>query len=159
MADFLGVDISGLKPLQDKLAKLPKAVHETATRAAADETVKFMRSYPAEKYVSRKSAYGTTFFTPKQRRYFFWALKEGIIQSPYSRTNRLRDNWTIIGQGLNEMVVNQTPYADLVMGEGQNRMHQKIGWKTVTKRLEENAAKIGKAIQQAADRAIRKLGL
>lgn len=160
MNDFIGVDVSGLKELQAKLAKLPRAVHETATRAGADEVVKVMRSYPAQAYVSRQSAYGVAFFTAKQRRYFFWALKEGIISSPYKRTNTLRDNWVIVGQGLDEMVVNQTPYAGLVMGDGtQNRMHQKIGWKTIEARLKENGAKIAKVIQQAADRAIRKLGL
>lgn len=159
MADFIGVDVSGLKPLMDKLAKMPKAVHETATRAAADETVKHMRTYPAQGYISRAAAYGVSFFTAKQRRYFFWALREGIIQTPYNRTNKLRDGWVIIGQGLDEMVVNQTSYADLVMGEGQNRMHQKLGWKTIEARLRENSQRIGKAIQQAADRALRKLGL
>lgn len=160
MSGFLGVDVSGLKELQAKLAKLPRAVHEDATRAGADEVVKFMRTYPAQNYVSRQSAYGVAFFTAKQRRYFFWALKEGIINTPYQRTNTLRDNWVIIGQGLDEMVVNQTPYAGLVMGDGeQNRMHQKIGWKTVEARLKENGQRIAKAIQQAADRAIRKLGL
>ena len=160
MPDFLGVDVSGLQPVMDKLAKLPKAVHEEATRAGADEVVRVMRVYPAEKRVSRAQAYGTTFFSDKQRRYFFWALRQGIITVPYRRTNSLRDNWVIIGQGLDEMVVNQTPYAGLVMGDNeQNRMHQQIGWKKLEQRLRENSQKLAKVLESAADKALRKLGL
>lgn len=160
MPDFIGVDVAGLKPLIDKLAKMPKAVHEEVTRAAADETVKAMRVYPAEKSVSRTQAYGTPFFTDKQRRYFFWALRQGIITVPYRRTNTLRDNWVVVGQGLDEIVVNQTPYAGLVMGDNeQNRMHQQIGWKRLEQRLRENSQKLAKVLQSAADKALRKLGL
>ena len=160
MPDFLGIDVSGLKPLMDKLAKMPKAVHEEVTRAAADETVKAMRVYPAERRITRTQAYGTPFFTEKQRRYFFWALKQGIISVPYRRTNNLRDNWVIIGQGLDEMVVNQTPYSGVVMGDNeQSRMSKAIGWKTLEQRLRENSQKLAKVLQSAADKALRKLGL
>jgi hypothetical protein len=144
----------------DKLAKMPTAVHEEVTRAGADETVKAMRVYPAEKSISRTQAYGTPFFTDKQRRYFFWALRKGIITVPYRRTNNLRDNWVIIGQGLNEMVVNETPYAGLVMGDNeQSRMSRQIGWKTLAQRLRENEQKLAKVLKSAADKALRKLGL
>ena len=65
----------------------------------------------------------------------------------------------IIGQGKNEMVVNQTPYAQYVMGDDTQAWMHKGFWKTIQKRLQENSQKLNKVLQQAADRAIRKLGL
>ena len=142
MPDFIGVDIVGMQQLMQKLNKLPPAVQEEAVRAAADETVNVMRVYPPVRGVSVHRD-GTTF---KPLR-------------PYVRTFTLKNNWVIIGQGKNEMVVNQTPYAQYVMGDDTQAWMHKGFWKTIQKRLEENSQKLNKVLQQAADRAIRKLGL
>lgn len=129
MPDFLGIDVAGLKPLMDKLAKMPEAVQEEATRAAADELITVMRVYPPQR------------------------------PTKYIRTFKLRDNWVIIGQGKNEMIVNTIPYGGYVMGDAEQAWMHKGFWKTVGTRIEQNSQKLAKVLQSAADKALRKLGL
>lgn len=142
MPDFIGVDVSGIAQLQAKLSKMPEAVQDEVTRAAADETVKYMRVYPPERAMSIHRD-GST-FTPAR---------------PYRRTFTLKNNWVIVGQGKNEIVVNKTPYAVYVMDDDRQAWMHRPFWKTMAKRMEENAQRLNKIIDTAARKALKKLGL
>lgn len=55
---------------------------------ATDLLLQRMRTYPP------KSTGKVQFVSEKQRRFFFWALSEGIITVPYRRTRNLANSWS-----------------------------------------------------------------
>jgi hypothetical protein len=76
------------------------------------------------------------FKTEKQRRYFFWALREGIIKLPYKRTGTLGRKWTsrVSPKGRRGTVGNNTPYARVVQDSGYDKYshyHKETGWSTI----------------------------
>lgn len=78
--------IRSKKPLLD----VPKFTYDCRDilDSWAEGTVRRMQVYPAQKF-GRKMK----FKTEKQRRYFFYALRKGIIDVPYQRTEALRYSW------------------------------------------------------------------
>jgi len=72
--------------------------------------------YPAQAH--RKA--DTDNWTDKQRRYFFWALREGIIQVPYRRTGTLGRRFTTevktAGAAVEGRIGTNTDYAPWVVG-------------------------------------------
>jgi hypothetical protein len=79
-------------------------------------------------YPPRDKNLHVTFKTDKQRKYFFWALREGKIQVPYQRTRTLGKKWTtkveFINGGVVGTVGNATPYAPRVQSRAdQARVH------------------------------------
>jgi hypothetical protein len=155
---LIGIDIEGITPLVRGLHNLPGAIRDEAGDAVAKYLRNVLQNYPPQKRVPFREAYGP--MSAKQRRFFFAALKRGEITVPYKRTQTLRNNWEIVGAGETAILVNETPYAHLVMGEGeQARMMEMIGWKTTDAVVEEREARISEVAEGAAKRAIRKVGL
>lgn len=75
------------------------------------------------------------FKTEKQRRYFFYAIRAGLIQVPYRRTGTLGRKWTtqVSPDGRTGRVGNNTPYARVVQDssyEKYSHYHQVTGWPT-----------------------------
>lgn len=159
MSDFIGIDIAGEKELIAKLKKLPPAVADTGVEAANEYIINTQRRYPSYKKVTRKSAYGVTFFTERQRRWFFAALGDGSLKLPYKRTQGYSKGWKTVGQGYRQIAVNESPYGEHLQGERQSRLSAKIGWKKITEWLKENMPRIVEKFDGGVKKAIRKLGL
>ena len=78
------------------------------------------------------------FKTEKQRRYFFWALGQGIIEVPYRRaqspgTEKHQQSWTVKGfnAGMKQVIGNDTSYGPLLQdAQQQTAYHKQTGWKT-----------------------------
>lgn len=161
MTDFVGVEVQGLKDLQDKLSKLPVAVQD----AVVDEVTKyylnvFQSAQPPPNYVTRKAAYGVTFFTPRQRRWFFAALRDGTINVPYRRTGGLRKSWRQVGTGARSFIVNDSPGAPFVVGDDTQSRHERlVGWFRTNELMEERIERAMRVADGAAKKAIRRLGL
>lgn len=74
------------------------------------------------------------YMTPKAKRYFWWALGQGIIEVPYRRgsspgSEKMGANWTVTTPNWYTATVgNKAKYAKYVMGdkEDQARYHQGI---------------------------------
>lgn len=160
--EFIGVDIEGLDEVREKLKRLdsPEPMREMTFEVAKLIRTE-MQKYPSPKHITRKAAYGVTFFSDKQRRFFFAALKRGQISVPYKRTQTLRRGWQILPFGQSgHIVANEVPYAYLVHGEGtQSRMMQKIGWKTLDAVVKKLSDRIRQTANKVYDRWIRRLGL
>jgi len=157
--DFIAIETIGDEELLRALRALPDEMQNAVIEDVNEYALNVLRTYPSQRYISRKAAYGTTFFTDKQRRFFFAALKDGSINVPYKRTQGLRRGWRVEGQGPTSFLVNETPYADLIMGEGQSRHAEKIGWKKAINLIEERMERILRIAQSGVARAIRKVGL
>ena len=158
--DFIAIDVQGIDELMAKLAQLPDDMKD----AISDDVLKYMKdvlqAYPPPKRISRKSAYGQTFFTEKQRRYFFWALNKGIINVPYGRTQDYRKAWEQVGTGYGSILANETPYAVYLQDDQQqSRLSAKIGWKKLGVVIKEHMKGILQIADGAVKKAIRKRGL
>jgi len=101
--------------------------------------------------------------TAKQRRYFFWALKEGIIQVPYVRTGKLGQSWTYkitdTGAGLRGVVGTNMSYAKVTQnGESQAMIHRG-NWLTDARAVTQRRGAIGKRFAVAIRRALYGAGI
>ena len=156
---FVAVDIQGIPRLQNYLARLPPAVADAVMDAVAKALIDIMQSsQPPPKYISRRQAYGETFVSDRQRKWFFWALDSGSISVPYRRTQEMRKAWKQIGHGVNSLIANESPGAEFVVGDKHQSRHEAlVGWKTTGMTIEQHMPKIEKVAIGAAGAAIKKL--
>lgn len=157
MPDFVGVDVRGIPELQRKLESLGPIVQG----AVVDEVSKYLlgvfKKYVPENHEpTRAQAYpetGDGFFSDKQRRWFFWALRTGRLQLPYHRTRGMERGWVQLGRGAKSIIINETAAAYYTMDDqGQARYSKLVGWKTVGQIIAERQ----KAILAAADVGAKK---
>lgn len=112
------------------LQSIPNGVKGIAMRAFAEYIIgneqHGLRHYPGYKYVSRKKAYGRTFSSNAQQRWFF---ANGAKVGNY-RTMRLQRGWKIGGSAQTRLyIINPVPYASYVMGNAQANQPRLAGWK------------------------------
>ena len=156
---MIGIEISGIDEVMEKLRRLSdaRAMFELTKSVAVYLRAEFQK-YPGEKRVTRKQAYGKTFFTDKQRRWFFANL--GNLQIPYKRGLGLMRGWQVMSFGsYDHIVVNDVSYAEHVMGDRQSRMSKLIGWKKASEITKKNADKIRNIASTFYHNYINKLGL
>ena len=158
-SDFIGIDLQGLPELRALLNGLPQAVRDAVIDDVSKYLINVLKLYPPQKSVSRRQAYGVTFFTEKQRRWFFASLKDGSLEIPYRRTQTLANGWKQVGSGESSIIANETPYAALVMGAGEQSRHAvAIGWKDVNTIVDERMGRIDRIAEAAAEKGMRKAG-
>lgn len=126
--------------------KIVRERGEHAVRIASEIILEAMREYPEQKGVTRAQAYGQTFESLKQQRFFFGALASGQINVPYRRTMGLRNSWLLRNHGMSATI--SSPIAGLIMGDAQNPMSRLIGWKTVRERLDALRPRINEALRR-----------
>jgi hypothetical protein len=153
--EIKGMD-EAIKKLED-LGQLRK-VH-AGIRAAGMYIKGKIAKYPPRKHVSIASLGGWK--SDKQRRWFFWALKEGKIDVPYRRgispsSEALGRKWTSrYDRSKFEAVVgNNVSYARFVMGDKQTKMMKRIGWKSIETVATEETKRVQEYVFDAVRRAI-----
>jgi hypothetical protein len=156
---FIGIDTRGIPALEKLLRELPQEVKDYTINEISDYLLNVLRENAPQHYVSRKSAYGVTFFTAKQRRWFFANLRSGALNVPYRRTQGLSKGWHKAGEGEASFLYNESPGAEYVIGDGtQSRHEAMVGWKPVSATIREREAQINRRADAAAQKAIKKLG-
>ncbi len=146
------ITIKGLDKLKKKLSpeRYRKTVNAGLMAGALHYKAK-IAIYPASPGGRRRESW-----TPKQRRWFFWALNAGIIDVPYRRgtspnSERLGQSWTVASRIWHTATVgNDTSYGPFVQDkEKQARYHKRTGWKTTQQVAKtESAAIVGKIENQ-----------
>ena len=153
------IHIKGLEGLQKKIKTIEQMNGVKAAIQAASLHVKGkIAKYPPRKKVTIQQAGGWA--SDKQRRYFFWALREGKIEVPYRRgqspgSKDLGQKWTISTRdnGMTGIVGNNVSYGPYVQsGKQQSSMMGLIGWKTTDTVVQEESDEVmdilGKAIRK-----------
>lgn len=108
------------------------------------------------KYVTRKSAYGKTFVSDKQRRCVMAMIRSGeITPGTSNRTHAIQNGWKILYSGLGARIRNDAPGVGWVMGENQARQPAKVGWRSFDKVASDNRAGMSRAAAQAVQLAMR----
>jgi hypothetical protein len=106
-----------------------------------------LRKYPSYRYISRKNAYGQTFVSDKQRRWF-WA-NGGPDMIGDHRTGATRQAWTMNVQdgGYRIVLENRSKGAYYTMHDsGQAAQPGLVGW---NKAMDVVKSQIGRAIHKA----------
>ena len=136
--------VRGLEEFKGYIDSLQRNLRGKATEWVSDWLIgngsRGLKHYPPYKYVTRKSAYGQTFQSDKQRRYVMARIADGTIDpgAPH-RTGRLQRGWTRIGSGVRTRIVNEEPHALYVMDtQGQARQPAKVGWRKVAEIISTN---------------------
>lgn len=118
-----------------------------------------MQQYPPQAHLSRKAVYGQSFQTDRQRKFFFYALKHGLIQVPYRRgqspgSRNLKQQWSVIASngGLTVEIGNVTPYGPLVQGsELQTGFARATGWQTDKQVLDREGPAVVGLVKESID--------
>ena len=87
--DFIGIAVQETPEFSAFLANAPAIAQDAAIDAANEYLLNVLKAYPPQRSITRKEAYGVSFFTEKQRRWFFANLDN--LQIPYHRTQYFHD--------------------------------------------------------------------
>lgn len=107
----------------------------------------------ASKYPPVRRKKVAQFWTKKQRGYFFYALKKGLIDVPYTRgssrrSERLMQRWGIRKQGNTRVIGNNASYSLLMYGRGKAQsLYHKGNWRDI--------GQIGKDVTLTVRRLVR----
>ena len=150
--------IKGDAELRRKLAKLKDFSNLVPGLEAAAGHVKGKIS----KYPSGNQHRPQPFKTEKSRRFFFWALRNGLIEVPYRRgqspgSEDHGQSWTIKGMkaGLQQLIGSDTSYGPLLQAPGQQTSyHKETGWKTTDEVAQEEEEKVLDFVKRQVDKIL-----
>ena len=151
----------GIDQVVSRINSLPPVLKDEVLDEVGEYGLSVLRKEPRQKYVTRKAAYGKTFFTDRQRRWFFWALSNGNINVPYRRTGSMSASWRMTRSENSVRYSNAAPGVNFVMGAEQSRHEKMVGWKkaddTIASQLTFRSSKFRTAVSRAYQAAIRKI--
>lgn len=94
------------------------------------------------------------FLSERQRKYFFWALNNGIITSPYQRTGNLANSWSAKADGWMASIQNSQGYAAGVVGDDQWAYHRGNWW-IASEVVEGNADEAEKEVVSRLEKLVK----
>jgi len=147
---FIGIDIQGITTFNERLKKLPPLAKDMGVEFANEYIVDIMKSEPP------KPTKPFVWSSEKQRRYIMAKISKGGYTG---RTQELRNAWKTVGKGYNQIVANETPYAEFVQGDNQIIGHKTNNWKTTADNLKEKGKTILQKFDAGVKSAIKKLKL
>jgi hypothetical protein len=162
---FIDVSVVGLDKVMRRLEKIGPEAGGAGIMASTNYFLNILenKEIPASKSVfhgSRRMAYGVPFFTAKQRRFFFWALANGIIQQPYIRggkTSGMESKWMTTGSGLSYRIYNTSRAAFFVYDDNhQARQLGLAGWNKISQIIIDYLPNIVRAFVRGVNTYLRK---
>lgn len=160
MTEAISIRVRGVEQLQDLFNKIPLYAKKEAVKAVGEYLIgnerRGLRHLVKQNYVSRKAAYGVTFFSDKQRKYVMARIREGsIVPGHYRRTGATAGGWRMqtTGGGYDAKLINPSRGAPWVMGDDtQSRHEAMVGHRKVEDVISTNI----KGAMQAANVAVKK---
>lgn len=163
---------SGVEEFSNFIQALPRGVKVAAMRAVSYYLVgrenEALRKEPAEKFVRRADAYGSTgatfengnpvpdgYFSAKQFRYVA-AITEGFTKK-YDRTHTIANAWEYHETNSDwdrVNIQNNAPGAEYVVGDGQSRHEALVGWRKWRQAIGDNMAGAIRYAQEMVDKFI-----
>lgn len=164
MADT--IELRGLEPIMADLRQLQKLSFVNAVlMAGAVYLQRKVATYPPRKRPTRKSVYGRTFESDKQRYWFFGALAKGKIDVPYRRgispgSQTLGKRWTVASQSPLVVVLgNNASYGPLVQSlQDQTLYMRAVGWVPIETTLEREESNVLRYMEREMNRELKSLG-
>lgn len=152
--------IQGLERLTKKLDRLED--FQRVLKKPMEESLSLMQNYIA-KAPRKKAGAFTALATKKQRRWYWWAVKEEKIEhgpNGYKRTTTITKAWThkiyMHSNGVKGEIGNNAKGAIYVQGESQQPFHQASGWRTTSETIEKNRGKVQGFFEDAINKELNK---
>lgn len=150
--------IEGMEALLKKIDNLQKLNMVAGALLAGGAHLKSaMQVYPPQVRLTRKSVYGRSFQSDRQRKWFFAALREGKLQIPYRRTRNLANRWTVTdsNNGLTVEVGNNTAYGPMMQAQAaQGRYAKASGWQTEQQIIDREGPAVVTYVKDAIEKAV-----
>ncbi len=126
------IRVEGLNKLLKKLGKMGLQVYRPAIAESGAHIKSVIAVYPPRRHGKQP------FKSARQRAFFFYALKNGLIEVPYRRglspkSEALGRKWTVEFRdgGKTAVVGNNVSYGPLVQKHDKQSMYHRVtGWKT-----------------------------
>lgn len=156
----LNVELKGVKEVEEVLEEAGSLrPFKSGLKAGAFYLKGKFAVYPP---VNRRSQ---PFVSDKQRRGFFYHLKQGNIEVPYRRgmspgSEKHGQSWTVQDRqgGLQQVIGSDTSYGPLLQDQGrQTGYHKAGGWKTVQETVKVELKNVIAIINKAIDQAIKRM--
>jgi len=137
---MIKLTLKGIEPIRKFIQELPRGIKSRAMKGIAEYILgnesRGLKHYPAYRYVSRKSAYGVTFFSEAQRGFVMAAIRRGdIVPGVENRSGAIQDGWAYKESDADWRTVkftNSAPGVQYVMGDTtQAAQPAKVGWRRV----------------------------
>lgn len=166
--DFIRIEIENLDKLMAALRQFPKRTAKYLGAAGREAATRVILNTPGLKKYPRsgKGAPQAKNWTDKQRRYFFWALKQGMIEVPYRRgqspgSEKFGTKWTVQTKGFSTEIGNNASYASLLSGgEGEQSKYMAArGWRSLIEVAKEKLQDIEKVYNAWIDRLLKDINL
>ena len=152
--DFISINIED--HVTPKLPLVPDAIRKQVADDLTKKLLEVVKNEPPYSGgITRKQAYGVSFFSDKQRRWFFANLDN--LDIPYNRTHKTSDGWAIINTGDGRTLENKSPNAWRVYGEKQPRILGLIGWRKLSDILKSNRPTITRVIGASVKVVMRRI--
>ena len=153
--------IQGLEHLTKKLKTLEN--FQRAMKAPMELSLSVMHDYIAVAPRKKAGAF-TKWAKPQQRRWYWWAVKEGKIghdENGYKRTNVIKNSWTktvdMHSNGVTGEVGTIASGAKYVQGkDDQQPFHKASGWRTDSETLEKYRPNIKGFFEDAINKELNK---
>ncbi|MGQ9491727.1 MAG: hypothetical protein ACUVS6_13725 [Anaerolineae bacterium] len=153
----MAIEVKGIEQLTAKLGRLAAfnllrpAMHDSLNTLWGD-----LAQYPRP---PERGAF-TGFKSDKQRRWFFAALRQGLIQVPYVRTGTLGRSWTqridLTADGMVGRVGTNIAYAPFVQDRERQAEIHRGRWQTVQDVLHKRTVWIVRRFQRQINAALRR---
>lgn len=150
--------------LEQVISEAPRFSRGRMTKAAVVYLIgnerRGLKHYPSYRYVTRKKAYGKTFFSDAQRRKVMAMIREGLI-SPGGgkRTFAIRNAWVLRENGTQSSAVNAAPGVEYVQGAQQSRHERLAGWRITDQVAADNTDGMVQAANQELVRYYKEKGI
>ncbi len=156
MTDFIGINVAGLEEIKEISANVVPEAIDAGVEEANAYIVDVEHLYPPRVQHGAENPY--QWDSDKQRRAYFATngFGGGI---PYQRTQTLANGWKTEGSGINQIVVNEVPYAAYVKDFQQSRGHMYDGWDIIQTDLLDRIDRIVEKFEAGTNRILHKLGL
>ncbi len=144
MSISIKYDVKGYNRVRNSLRKLASDYKETIDQTVKDWTQEQRSGLKSFGYPPQRNA-PQPFKTERQRRWFFWALRTGVISVPYKRTGILASSWRATKQSWSHWVIeNSASYAALVVGRDEQALYHKGHWWIAQDLIEEQTGDLTK---------------
>jgi hypothetical protein len=167
--DFVGVDEiikmevsqSSIDEVKKFLESIPWGAKGVALKAFTEYIIGNQQHglihYPPYKYVTRKAAYGKTFFSDAQRGFVMAKIRSGEITPGASQRTGLQANsWGYRGESTRFVIFNTAPGSKFTMGNNtQADQPRMVGWRLIMDVISDNFNGGIRAAQQAVNRWLK----
>ena len=147
MAVKLHYEFEGWNRVENSLRRLASDYRGEIDGSVRDWTKDQRAGMKAFGYPAQRNA-PQPFKTARQRRWFFYALKNGLITVPYARTGRLANSWLARKEGDSHWVLeNSAEYGAWVVGREKQAKYHLGHWWTAEDIIEEDTPELTKDIK------------